>query len=455
MTDAWQPDLSRYDKPKYLAIASALAEDIASGRLGAGDRLPPQRDLANRLRIDLTTVTKGYDAARAQGLIEARGRHGSFVIGAATAAMPGAGPVDTGMNMPPEIPGGLLAGAIERTTAQLMRSRNAFARLQYQPAGGLPDDRATGVRLFADRGLPAIEEQVIVTAGGQNALHAILAAALSPGDAVACGQFVYPGFLGLARRFGLRLVPLPALDADALRRACAAQKIAALYVVPTNDNPTALTLTLEARKALAGIAETQGLHIIEDDAYGRLDDHPLPPIASFAPARSWHIASVSKIVSPALRVAHVRAPSVRAALRLAVDIHETSVMAPSLNTALVTSWVQDGSFARLVGETRAEAAWRQALAREVLGDVDHQSHPQGYHLWLPLPDGANAGELVNLLRPGGLSVVASEAFAVEPAAAQALRVSLGGPIDRERLGRMLRVLEAHVSPSGRRAAPLV
>jgi DNA-binding transcriptional MocR family regulator len=450
MTDGWRPDLSKSDKPKYLAIASALTDDIMAGRLSAGSRLPPQRDLAARLGVDLTTVTKAYDIARGQGLIEARGRAGSFVIGAARIGETAKGPIDTGMNMPPEAIGGSLFAVIERTTTQLMRSPNAFAHLQYQPAGGLPLDREAGVRLFAARDLPAVVDQVIVTAGGQNALHAISATLFEPGDAVACGQHVYPGFLGIAQRLGLKLVPLPAMTAEALQSACAENTLRALYVVPTNDNPTGITLDLAERQAIAAAAERYGLQIIEDDAYGQLPADSPPPIASFAPERTWHIASTSKIISPALRVAHVRAPSVRAALRMSADIHETTVMAPSLNAAIVSAWVQDGSFAKLVAETRVEGRWRQSLARSILGDAAYSGHPDGYHFWLPLADELHPADLVNLLRPMGLSVVSSDAFAVGEARERALRVSLGGGIDRTRLARALHVLEAHLEPQGKR-----
>ena len=66
----WSPDLSAHSGPKYQAIAAALLRDIEMGRLQAGDRLPPQRTLAETLSVDLTTVTKAYNEVRRLGLIE-------------------------------------------------------------------------------------------------------------------------------------------------------------------------------------------------------------------------------------------------------------------------------------------------------------------------------------------------------------------------------------------------
>ena len=75
----WTPDISTSDKPRYLAIADAIAEDIGAGRLAVGDRLPPQRKLAKRLDVDFTTVARGYVEAQRRGLIESKVGQGTFV----------------------------------------------------------------------------------------------------------------------------------------------------------------------------------------------------------------------------------------------------------------------------------------------------------------------------------------------------------------------------------------
>ena len=80
---SWVPDIAGDAGPKYLAIAAALKRDIEQGRLLAGERLPPQRALADQLSIDLSTVTKAYNEVRRLGLIEGDGRLGSFIRGVA------------------------------------------------------------------------------------------------------------------------------------------------------------------------------------------------------------------------------------------------------------------------------------------------------------------------------------------------------------------------------------
>jgi DNA-binding transcriptional MocR family regulator len=454
MTDGWLPPLPLAGTAKYIVIVDALAAAIDRGELVGGDRLLPQRDVAARLGVDLTTVTRAYDLARQRGLIEPRGRAGSFVRQPGAADPEDIARIDTGMNMPPEVPGDLLARSMAETVVKLLADGSG-ARLHYQPAGGGSAMRAAGARLIGRTGIETSGDQVVVTAGGQNALHAILCANLDPGDAVACGQFVYSGFKAVAARLGLRLVSLAAMEGDTLADACRREKVRALYVVPTNDNPTAATIEMPERLAIAEQARRHDLIVVEDDAYGELCADRTPPIATFAPERSWYVASVSKTISPGLRVAYVHAPDVGGALRVAADVQETAVMAPPLNTALVGAWLDDGTYDRLLDGMRREATRRQTLAGEILNGLSYRAHARGYHLWLTLPQGMPATDLTDIMRPTGLSLVAGERFRAGPGDDQHIRVSLGGSIDLDRLGRALRLLRAHIeTPSPHRTLPI-
>ncbi|MEM1304188.1 MAG: winged helix-turn-helix domain-containing protein, partial [Planctomycetota bacterium] len=75
----WTPNVAGADRPLFEAIAEAIASDIQSGRLNVGDHLPPQRVLAQRMGLDVTTVARGYTEAARVGLVEARVGSGTFV----------------------------------------------------------------------------------------------------------------------------------------------------------------------------------------------------------------------------------------------------------------------------------------------------------------------------------------------------------------------------------------
>ncbi len=275
---------------------------------------------------------------------------------------------------------------------------------------------------------------------------------LRPGDRIAAPAFTYPGFLAAARQLGAEIVPL-ATDADgilpeALGDAAQRDALKALYLVPTNDNPTTATLPLARRKEIARLALRYGFAIVEDDAYGRLPANPIPPVAAFAPKQTWHIASISKLVSPALRVGFVRAPGVREAHALAAAAHASAVMAPPVNAALVTNWILDGTIHRLAAAVRAEAAARMREAAAILGPAAHY-HPEGYHLWLKLADHVDAGRIAAQAIAAGLPAAPGSAFSAVPGArVQALRISLGGSAPRVRMVQEIRRLDAMLAQAG-------
>jgi DNA-binding transcriptional MocR family regulator len=463
MMQSWTPDITTANGPKYLAIAEAIARDLEAGKLRPGDRLPPQRALAEALGLDLTTITRAYGEAQRLGFVEGSGRRGSFVRAQVSAApsirVQDAG--DTGMNAPPEDFGGSLAAAFRECASALLSPENGGLPFQYQRSGGAASARKAGADMLTARGIPCSEDSVLVAAGGQNALHAIFSAELSAGDRLAVAPYAYPGLLALARRFGIELVPV-ASDEDgmlpqALDEACSVAQVRGIYLVPTNDNPTTITMPPDRRAAIARVITQHGLLLIEDDAYGFLPAQPLVPVASLAPTNAWYIASVSKVLTPGLRVAWLRAPDVAGAWRLAADMHETAIMAPPLNAAIVAEWARTDVFTRLVGEVRDEAALRQELARECLASGTFRAMDCGYHLWLSVPNDLDVRHIADVLRQHGLSAIPSEAFAVdramEPAAA--LRVSIGGSLSRERLQRGLQLLSALTSPQAPRKVSLI
>lgn len=449
----WLPDLSYAPGPKYLAIADSMERDIAEGRLVAGTRLPPQRALAGTLGIDLTTVTRAYSEAQRRGLIGGEGRRGSFVLAKASRqSIEISRPVETGMNAPPLPPNDALAQAWRVASDILLTQTSAPPPFHYQPSGGMPSVRSAGATLLNARGIECAADTVTVTGGGQHGLHAIVSTAFKPGDVIAVAPFTYPGFLSLARRYGLRLVAVSideeGIVPEALAEACRQEQVSGLYVVPTNDNPTTATMGPARREAIAEVAAAADLIVIEDDAYGLLPDVSLPPLASLVPERTFHICSTSKIISPGVRVAWVRSPSVGAAWRLAADLHETAIMAPPFNAAVVSVWLETGEFQRLAEGVRTEARARQSIVADILKPGTYFTQTYGYHFWLPLGLETEAALVVDALRPYGLSLSSSDAFSVgRISASRCLRVSTGGLITRSGLQTSLALLNEMTEPN--------
>ncbi|MDB5513108.1 MAG: PLP-dependent aminotransferase family protein [Enterovirga sp.] len=447
---AWVPRLTK-GGPKYLALAEALRADVRSGRLKPGDRLPPQRLLARELGIDLTTVTRAFNEARRQGLIDASAGRGSFVRGSAPEASPGPEPrqlVDLSMNMPPQPPAARLGERIQQGLAELLGSATGSLQLRYQDTAGSGPDRAAGAAWLAPRLGPVPMERVLVVGGAQTALYGIAKTVLRPGEALCTPELTYPGLKTVAERLGLRLVPVATdgegIDPAALDEACGREAPKAVYCVPTIHNPTTATMSPGRRERIVETARVYGLTIIEDDAYGVLPSRPPTPIGRLAPDITWHIATLAKCVSPALRTAYVVAPSLGDAMRLGAELRALALMAPPLMTGLATRWIADGSLDAITSAIRDESVARQELAAKALRGFAYRAHPEGHHLWLSLPQPWHQADVARHAGGSGLAVVPGAAFACD-AAPEAIRISLGAAETREALRRGLDVLSALLS----------
>src|ERR1700682_1768579 len=210
----WCPDLSEIDKPRYLALAAAIAEDIRNGRLAPSDRLPPQRKLASRLDIDFTTVARGYVEAQKRGLIESRVGQGTFVRASAKRRH---GPmarhpeiVDLSMNLPPEPDDPELLDRMQDGLEVV--GRDLVSLLRYQGFGGVQADKDAASSWLSRRALVPLQDRLFIAPGAHPALLGILGILAKAGDVVLCEALTYPGARSIAAQFGLKLVGPPIDD---------------------------------------------------------------------------------------------------------------------------------------------------------------------------------------------------------------------------------------------------
>ena len=436
----WFPDLSHTAKPRYLAIADIIADDVKSGRLADGDRLPPQRTLAKRLSIDFTTVARGYVEAQRRGLIDSRVGQGTFVRAAKAprraARLGDQGDiVDLSMNLPPEPTDADLVSRMREGLADV--ARDLVGLLRYQGFGGSRADKEAASAWLGRRALVPKQERVFVTPGAHPAIHAILSMLARGGDRVLCEAITYPGVRSIAAQLGLELVGLPmdaeGIDPDALDDACRRSAPKALYLNPPLQNPTTLTMPERRREAIAGVARHYGLPIVEDDAYGFIPASGVHPIASIAPDLTWHIAGLAKCIGAGLRAAYVVAPDARSGWPFAAALRASNVMASPLTVALATRWIEDGTADTLLRFIRTETAARQTLAAAILPPGSFRANPLSFHLWVPLPRPWTRSAFIGHMRATGIGVVASDAFFVAGEPDEHVRVCLGGPASRERV----------------------
>lgn len=461
----WTPELGTTLKPRYLAIAEAIANDVRLGTLSPGDRLPPQRRLAERLGIDFTTVSRAYAEAQARGLVASHVGRGTFIAAApaSAAALPHAAPLaaaaaadpervvatDLSMNLPPDPFEPDLIGRMQEGLATV--SANLVHLLRYQSSTGSEKDRIAASTWLSLRGMVPRLERIAVTPGAHPAITAILSILAAPGDTVLCEAITYPGLRNIAGRMGIRLVGLE-MDGDgilpgALDAAVARHAPKALYLNPTLQNPTTITMPVERRLAVSEVLNHHGLPLIEDDAYGFIPPKAPAPLAVSAPDLTWHIGGLAKCIGAGLRLAYTVAPSGRDAYALGQAMKALAVMPSPLSMALATRWIEDGTADHIRRFIRAESAIRQTIAAEALTGFTFRAAENAFNVWLSLPEGVGRAELVARLAGSPIGLTPSDAFTVEGPPLERLRVCLGGSVTREALRTALYALADAMVPN--------
>ncbi|MFV0347064.1 MAG: PLP-dependent aminotransferase family protein [Halodesulfovibrio sp.] len=436
-------------KPRYLAIADAVESAIRTGILLPDAPLPTQREVAELLGVTVGTVTRGYAEAARRGLVRGETGRGTFVlsqrmtfaqIGRDSLSADGSPRVDLGLNTPFHSLDPDLGAAL----ATLAARRDIQHLLYYHQPRGLLRHRETGVRWAALHGYEATPDNVLVCSGAQHGMTVTLGALFSPGDRIAVESLTYPLIKPLAKRLRLQLVPVPmdeqGMLPDALAAACAQEAVRGLYIMPGCQNPTLAHMPEYRRHEIATVCRRHGIRIIEDDMYALTLDSVLPPISAHAPELGHFIASTSKALTGGLRTAFVCVPpeSVR---RVEAAIEASIWMSASLMTEIATLWIEDGTAARVLSAKRTEAAARNRMAQDILGEWQFFSRPTGYFIWLRLPKRWRSVEFAEAASERGVSVAHMEHFAVGYAQPeQGVRISLCGAQDRESLHGGLTVL---------------
>ena len=386
-------DLSgiRLDPQRGLArqLYQALRERILDGRLPGSTRLPASRDLAGLLGISRNTVMRAFDQLYAEGYVEGRVGAGTFVAGLGATAAPlsiaQAGSAQTNalqllqqhhlnppLNGPPRaFRVGVPAFDLfpfetwARLTARFWRKPSP-ARLGYgDPAGDLRLRELIAAYLRNSRGLHCDPAQVVVTSGAQQAISLCAQLLVSPGAQVAVEN---PGYRAAGHALAVAGAQLRgvAVDSDGLDTAELARIAGCklVYVTPSHQYPTGVTLSLARRLELLEWAQRNDGLIIEDDYDGeyRYSGTPLAPLAALdRQGRVLYVGTFCKIAFPALRLGYLVLPPALAeafARRRALDMRHSEIG----TQAVMAEFIAAGHFQRHIRRMRAAArARRDAL----------------------------------------------------------------------------------------------
>lgn len=332
-------------------------------------------------------------------------------------AEPGVLSLALGLPAPELFPAAGLSTAAARVLAQ------DPVALQYSPPFR-PLKRQI-VALMAERGVECTEEQVFLTAGGQQCMSLLTRLLLDPGGTLLAERLCYTGFQQAVEPFQPEILTVPTdldtgIDVDAVEALLAAgERPAMIYVVADGNNPLGVSVSAEKRRRLVELAREHRVPILEDDAYGYFQylDRPVPPMRALDDRWVLYMGTFSKIFAPALRVGWLVVPE--AMVRpLGIVKEATDINTSTFTQRVISAYIDDGLLPGHLETLRREYGARRdamdAALREHLGcEARWRSPTAGVFTWVELPEGTDATALLaTALDTEGVAFFPGSAFAV-------------------------------------------
>ena len=443
------------DIPLYQQIESYLRQGILSGSLAPNTRLPASRQLARDLGINRITVENAYAELETDGLIYSRMGSGTYVLPpnpllAFSKDKPGAvWPLwQQNLGVQGRLPENasleqaaqkaahrsqlisfasgigdshLFPAEDFRKVLQAVMRRDGIAALDYGEPNGHAPLRETITHILASQGLQTRAENVLITAGSQQALSLVSQLLLKPGDVILVESPTYSGALDLFRALGFKVVGVPVdrqgMQVEALEKLLQQHHPKLIYTIPTFHNPTGTCLTSQRRIQLIILADRYNIPILEDDFVGdlRYEGRSQPALKALDPGgRVIYVSTFSKILMPGLRVGFLVADG---------PIYEYLVNFKRVND-LATSTLIQRALEAYVTVGRYQSYLRRSCQifhtrrdamltaiRRYLPDGIELDPPQGgLFIWLHLPEDLSAEALLPVACEEGVEFSPGESF---------------------------------------------
>lgn len=437
------------------SVHGQLRAAILDGRLQPDTRLPSTRGFAAAVGVSRNTALAIYDLLLSEGYLVVRPGSGTYVapITLRSSQSPAAGP-DSRLNEAwrqarPTLPA--VDGAFDfdfrpglpdksafplpvwrRLSARGLRDWSKMPSVYDHPQGRLALRTAIAKHVSFARAVSCSPEQIVVTAGAQQAFDLLARILVTPGRTVVAVED--PGYPPLRNAFtaaGARVAAVP-VDAEGLRVDCLPADARVICVTPSHQFPLGLTLSAQRRVALLEWAQERGAVVVEDDYDGefRLSGRPLDALQTLDGSGSvCYVGTFSKSLFPELRLGFVVAPPwALAALVAAKGCADWHCPTPSQDT--LAAFIDEGHLARHVrkmGKIYAErrAALLRALSQHGGDRLQPVGDAVGLHLAVELPPDISASELVTSAAADGIQISALERYALGKPAPNGLVLGYG------------------------------
>jgi DNA-binding transcriptional MocR family regulator len=468
----------------YEQLAAEISRQMEGGVLNPGDKLPSVRRLSQQKNCSVTTVLQAYALLEDQGKIEVRPQSGYYVRAhllpeeVCVEADPSVELLNPETVRSEEIiwklmqeaskpdmlqfgaalpaPDMMPAERLNRILARIVRSGSIPLHIYGQPEG-MPELRSQVARRAYRSGASVSAEDVVVTAGGMEAIHLALRVTCRPGDLVAIETPCYFGILLQLEALGLRALEIPThpregISLEALEFAIENHPIRAVIVVTNFSNPLGCLMPEERKRSLVDLLARYEIPLIEDDIYGELPFNGERPGVAKAYDRNDLVmlcSSYSKDISPALRVGWILPGRYRE--RVIKTKLSMNVSSPILPQLAVAEYLENGGYDHHLRKIRRAYAQKvDYMARAVLNyfpDGTRVSTPQGgYVLWVQLPGEVDALELYRQALAYKITIAPGHVFSATHRYANFIRLNaaymdFNGERGIERLAGLVRQIQ--------------
>jgi 2-aminoadipate transaminase len=467
--------------PLYIQLRDQVRALVNTGDLRPGDRIPASRELAVQLGVHRTTVANAYAELESEGLISGHVGRGTFVLGETNGknSHPMPHPPASNGNLRWESlfadergdevlsrmcqaePRGVISFVLARPATEffpvedLRNCSNVVWRkegpeiLQFGSADGYPGLKQVLVSMLRGEGYEASDENLLITDGCQQALDLLCKAFLRPGDTVVIENPTYPGTLAILAGARVRVLgapvrtesgpgTIPGVDVSAMEAVLMQNRVKMIILTPDFHNPTGTTMPVSERRRVLELAARFQVPVVEDHIYARLRarGERVPSLKQLDRSNLViQIDSFSKIAFPGLRVGWMIAPA-NVIERLRLVKQATDLHTDQLAQAILAEYMRRGLLSGHLERTRKAyssrlAALEQALSRHMPHGTKWTRPEGGMCVWVELPPGFDASELLIHVRERGVLFSPGRYFYLQNPMPNALRLGFTGINERE------------------------
>ncbi len=450
----------------YRQVIDLIAENIESGALRPGDRLPSLRRMSVRIGVSIPTVRQAYIELERQRRVESRPQSGFYVRGIAGNPLVRPSPPDAdrlaqpvsvsgislmervydAIHQPDVVPFGIANPCMARPAAKSLNramkrvmSRAEERSITYAPTHGDPTLRRQIAYRYLDTVGSTIEPaNICVTNGGQEALLIALQAVANKGDIIAVESPTYHGLLELIDSLGMLAIevetcPEDGVMLDSLRETLKAHPVSACLFSTTLNNPLGASMSEKNRKELVEIIDQNGIPLIEDDVYGELlfsGHRPKPAECYSKSGRILTCGSFSKTAAPGYRIGWLVAGKYMEKVKRLKRSYSCS--SGLLQQLTLSEFLASGDYDRYLHMLRpalqCNAERMRSLVAQHFPKETRTSNPVGGSvLWLELPGDISAENLFDDAIEAGISTAPGSIFSPCNCYHNFVRLSFGHP----------------------------